>query len=304
MPAIDTSPLVDVTTADTAQLLELAQASDLAELGQTDYTLTDIQRVLADAGSQAWAIRGEAGYRAAGWLDSRPHRPALEAELLVEPGAGQEAADRVLDRILAVARDDEKHRPVHLFCQIDFALKHGLYQARGGVVVRHFFRMEVDLSSRQPAPAVSWPAGVTMSPVDGSDADFRGIHQVLDTAFRDHWNHAPAPYDDWLSRNTTMPDHDPSLWWLVRRDGAPVAATIMEAHDELGYVGVLGTLREARGLGLASRLLEAGFAEFARRGCTTAALHVDAANPTGAVRLYESVGMHAALHYALYAINP
>ena len=46
-----------------------------------------------------------------------------------------------------------------------------------------------------------------------------------------------------------------------------------------------------RGRGLGEALLRAAFAEFRRRGVATVGLKVDADNPTGAVRLYERVGM-------------
>lgn len=296
-------PLVDIAPDAVEPLFALARASDLAELGQTDYTSSDIQRVLTSPETQAWAIVDDGEYVAAGWLANRPQRPALEAELLVRPTAPAGSAERMLDRILDAARADDRKRPVHLFAQVQFQPKLALFDARGGEVVRHFFRMQVDLPHPDATPA-AWPDGVTMAPVDGSPEDFRAMYHVVDTAFQDHWQHASTPYDAWLARNTGMPAYDPTLWWLVRRDDVPVAAAIMEAHDALGYVGVLGTLREARGLGLASRLLKTAFAEFTRRGCTTSALHVDATNPTGAVRLYESVGMQVAVHYACYAIQP
>jgi ribosomal protein S18 acetylase RimI-like enzyme len=57
-------------------------------------------------------------------------------------------------------------------------------------------------------------------------------------------------------------------------------------------VGALGVRRRWRGRGYGRALLLHTFREFRRRGMTRATLGVDAANPTGATRLYESVGMH------------
>jgi ribosomal protein S18 acetylase RimI-like enzyme len=51
--------------------------------------------------------------------------------------------------------------------------------------------------------------------------------------------------------------------------------------------------RAWRGRGFGRALLHHSFREFRRRGLTRAALGVDAANATGATRLYESVGMRA-----------
>jgi ribosomal protein S18 acetylase RimI-like enzyme len=46
--------------------------------------------------------------------------------------------------------------------------------------------------------------------------------------------------------------------------------------------------------------LRHSFAEFHRRGVTKSSLSVDARNETGAVALYERVGMHIARQYDTY----
>jgi ribosomal protein S18 acetylase RimI-like enzyme len=49
--------------------------------------------------------------------------------------------------------------------------------------------------------------------------------------------------------------------------------------------------------------LETAFAEFHRRGYRRAGLSVDATNPTGAVALYESVGMKSLYEAILYEVD-
>ena len=58
-----------------------------------------------------------------------------------------------------------------------------------------------------------------------------------------------------------------------------------------GYVGAIGVRPAWRGKGLAKALLRRTFAEFWRRGITRVTLDVDSQNETGAVRVYERVGM-------------
>jgi ribosomal protein S18 acetylase RimI-like enzyme len=60
-----------------------------------------------------------------------------------------------------------------------------------------------------------------------------------------------------------------------------------------GYVRSLGVLREFRGRGLASLLLQRAFAYYRDRGCVSVSLGVDSASPTGANHLYEKVGMRS-----------
>ena len=63
---------------------------------------------------------------------------------------------------------------------------------------------------------------------------------------------------------------------------------------------VLGVRRPWRRRGLGRALLLEAFARFRERGCHAAALGVDGENTTGAVRLYESVGMRVAHRADVY----
>ncbi len=89
-----------------------------------------------------------------------------------------------------------------------------------------------------------------------------------------------------------MPDRDPSLWFLVRHEETVVAATRNDPERSGGgWIGALGVRRAWRGQGLAKALLLHSFREFHRRGKRRVGLGVDSENPTGATKLYESVGM-------------
>jgi ribosomal protein S18 acetylase RimI-like enzyme len=81
------------------------------------------------------------------------------------------------------------------------------------------------------------------------------------------------------------------------RDGEEIAAVVRNDPNRLrgGYLGALGVRRPWRGRGYGRALLLYSFREFRLRGMSRATLGVDAANPTGATALYESVGMHVEL---------
>ena len=86
-------------------------------------------------------------------------------------------------------------------------------------------------------------------------------------------------------------------------DGAPAGICLLsESRAELGegFVGVLGVLKDFRGRGLAQLLLRRAFVHYRERGRTAIALGVDATNTTGAVALYEKVGMSPALVFEVY----
>jgi ribosomal protein S18 acetylase RimI-like enzyme len=57
-----------------------------------------------------------------------------------------------------------------------------------------------------------------------------------------------------------------------------------------GWLKDLAVKASERGRGLGAALIQAGFAEFSRRGRKRIGLKVDPMNPTGAVRLYERLG--------------
>jgi ribosomal protein S18 acetylase RimI-like enzyme len=65
-----------------------------------------------------------------------------------------------------------------------------------------------------------------------------------------------------------------------------------EQEQDAGYVASLATLPSARGRGAGKALLRAYFAAEQEAGRSAVLLHVDVANVTGALKLYESVGMH------------
>ena len=160
-----------------------------------------------------------------------------------------------------------------------------LFRSRGYAEVRRFWEMGVDLDGEPPEPDV--PA----EPFAMDDA--RAFHAALEAAFADHWERHPEPFESWWERQVGRSNYDPSLWYVIR-DGEEIAATCRnEERESGGYVGSLGVRREWRGRGYGRALLLHTFREFHRRGHRRVTLGVDAANPTGATRLYESVGMHS-----------
>jgi len=82
--------------------------------------------------------------------------------------------------------------------------------------------------------------------------------------------------------------------------GAP-AKVLRRFEPGVGWVRILGVIREHRQRGLGQALLRHTFREFAGRGFNAVALGVDAENPTGAVRVYERAGMHVERTHLIYA---
>lgn len=122
--------------------------------------------------------------------------------------------------------------------------------------------------------------------------DERTLWQVASTAFVDHWDHRSLQsFESYRAEVFDDADWDPDLTYLAELDGAPVGEVVALAFSDLGYVASVGVLREARGIGVATAMLGRAFADLAARGLPRVELSVDATSPTGAVGLYERLGM-------------
>lgn len=167
-----------------------------------------------------------------------------------------------------------------------------LLASRGFREVRRFWDMAVEFEDEPPEPTIACEVF--------REEDAEAFHSALEEAFSDHWEHRPWSFEEWWTRQRARSNYDPSLWFLVR-DGDQVAAACRnEIRPSGGYVGALGVRKHARGCGYARALLHHSFREFRRRGLTRATLGVDASNPTGATKLYESVGMYVELEMIVW----
>ena len=133
------------------------------------------------------------------------------------------------------------------------------------------------------------------------EADLRAVHDVLEGAFTDHFNHSEETFHEFIHRLREDPGHRWDHWWLaeiVSADGNEVEAagallgTVAEsASGPAGsYVSYLGVLESARGRGVATGLLRTIIADAASRGRDRVGLEVDADSPTGADGLYTAMG--------------
>jgi mycothiol synthase len=171
-----------------------------------------------------------------------------------------------------------------------------LLRGRALHLVRHFWHMSIELPADVEAgPA---PAGIAVTPLRAPD-ELRAVHAVLNEAFADHWDHHAEPFERWIE-DWTPDGYDPALWRLAWQDERLVGALIAVVRGDRGWVSLLGVRADARGRGTAAALLRRAFAGFAGHGARVVLLAVDAANPTGATRLYESVGMRVVKRFDLW----
>ena len=170
----------------------------------------------------------------------------------------------------------------------DLAERHGL------PLERYFFELSRELDDHPPTAR---PDGVRI--VGWEPARSREVQHMLDGAFRDHWGHTDRTDEMWdevVGASAFRAD-----WSLLALDEATdtvVGAALNCAYEQdwlatglrEGYTDQLGVASTHRGRGTAAALLTESMRRFAAAGMQAAALGVDAANRSGALRLYESLG--------------
>jgi mycothiol synthase len=226
-------------------------------------------------------------FRSSGWVEPGLRRQGIGARLLA---AGQ-------DLIAARAREQATDRPMVLGTWADEkqAGKAALARAAGYEPVRWFFEMERTGIDADLPPVTLLPDGLELRPVGRAEA--RALWDADHEAFRDHWgghDDSEANFLRWVDAPEFQPQN-----FLVAYEGDEIAGAVLNVvyHEEnaelglrRGWLDSVFTRRAWRGRGLARALIVRSFHLLAGLGLDTAALGVDADNPSGALRLYESCG--------------
>ncbi|HLZ22697.1 MAG TPA: GNAT family N-acetyltransferase [Ktedonobacterales bacterium] len=300
------------TEANIPSILALIAADDIAHTGEADpWSADDIRSewIGVDLDHDAWIIETADGqvvgyamlfYRATDGNIERFHLDSYVHPAFTGRGIGTDLLRRLEARARELVTDTPSDRSVVLQSGTiahDTAARR-LLESRGYNLVRHFWRMRIDMTGAPPTPR--WPEGITVREcVAGQDE--RVFFDTLEEAFQDHWGHTPHEYGEWLKHNVKTASFDPSLWFLAL-DGMEPAGALRgkQMADGSGWVNTLGVRRPWRKRGLGRALLLQAFDTFYRRGVSSVALGVDAQNPTGATHVYEAAGMRIVREFAIY----
>jgi mycothiol synthase len=289
------------TLDDAPAILAMVHASDLAAVGEADFTADEVREALTDSGTDptrdCWVSLDETG-TIVGWAYPRNEtgRDRDFIEVYVWPERGLPAQRPLLSLLMerVAERAAEFGHQVYTVragaVPTEKAYVAALTDA-GFVFSRQHARMRMALDG-VPATPPEPPAGVTIRPVRPDDeADMRRFHAVIEEAFRDT-DHLSVDYPTWRRQV----DREPTkTWneWLVAEAGGEVAGVLQSADGEPdeGWVKRLAVARTHRQQGIGEALLRHAFAVYAGNGRCRAGLGVDMQNPTRAIRLYLAVGM-------------
>ena len=280
----------DATWEDFDAVVELLDTRSRAVFG--------VSEVQADHVRQRWQLPGFER----GWVSEADGRLAGYASL----DATQEAtvtttdadvADALLERVLERASERGFDHVAVTTVQEDAPLW-SLAERSGFDVDREILRMSRPLDGELPVP--TWPNGVEVRTY--TDADGTSVHTLLDEAYAG-WDrdYVGREHDAWLAVMTEHDEFDPSVWFLVERDGELVACALhWKVYRGRGWVKDIVVRESERGRGLGKALLHHAFRTYAEQGATSVGLKVDSTNPTGAPQLYERVGFVTNQRYAIW----
>ncbi len=298
------------TLGDLPDIYRLQVAHDVGVLGFPDLTEDDLCDEFTEPGfdpaTDGWLALDPAGAVAGyAWACRKGTSADVDIDFYVHPDADpglRAGLLSIVERRAAEIGGELGHDKIRTLvgCYRVALEEADLLAARGYDVVTTFHRMQVpldgDLGDVADPPL---PPGVTLAVCGTDEHLLRAAYGVKEISFRGHFGTVPQTFEEWYAFHDKRSVTDWSQMWYAELDDEPagvlLASNAFVATDNAGYVQTLGVHPRARGRGLAKFLLRTSFAEMRRRGRTSAILGVDTNNSTGALALYESVGMRPTL---------
>lgn len=150
-----------------------------------------------------------------------------------------------------------------------------------------------------PPPAPSPPEGITIRPFERG-VDEPAVYRVVEDAFNEWRDRTPASFEEWANQFPAHPSFAPGLSPLAFDGDELVGATVYldYEHSDEGWVQQLATKATHRHRGIARALLHHAFGSAYASGKRACGLSTNSS--TGALSLYEKVGMHVRRSYTRY----
>jgi ribosomal protein S18 acetylase RimI-like enzyme len=147
-----------------------------------------------------------------------------------------------------------------------------------------FIHMRRDLTA--PINAPRWPRGISLAELENGDA--REIHALLTLAYSAGGG-GVGDFETWWTGLLTDLEFDRNLC-VVAKDERDRIVGFIQCWTT-AFIKDVVVHPEARRQGLAEAMLNHAFGLFQALGMEHVDLKVEKGNPTGAIRLYERMGM-------------
>lgn len=206
---------------------------------------------------------------------------------------------------LAVTLARKSHPTFRLWPGVHSAdhLYQSLLVERGFAVLRRYWLMQMELDSPEE---LSWPESSELVEVGADKRLLFEMWQIHQDSFSEHFGFMPRPFESWSEKLGRDAQEKNQRGWILRIGGEGVGFIDCDdtlLHEDSGYVAGLGVRKAFQGRGLGEMLLRFAIRQSAQDGRRKLTLNVDAGNESGALRLYEKVGMKIASEWHQYE-NP
>lgn len=297
--------LREVTLDDADALTAVENACSLAEVGHETTSVEDLRRWLLspDRRPGCWVAAEIPGEGMLGYANVIGEAPFVSqwGHVFVHPGAkGQGIGARLLGWCVSLATRLSLEAPVdaapvlHVWRWESNSRAAELFEANGFREIRSFYTMALQMDALpDPAPL---PNGISVRPID-VDREARAAYDTHIDAFSEHFGLGAFTYEAFRFEVIDDVRFDPRFL-LVAVDGSGelVGTCTLKGfpddNPEVGIVEELAVREPWRRRGIGTALLTEGLRALHARGLMDVALDVDASNETGAVRLYERLGMY------------
>jgi mycothiol synthase len=309
-PELDTSnyKVFHPEPADLEAITSMISAAALAESGEDDFSEDDLRHDWNRQGfkldKDAWKVVTSDGKQIVGYVDlwNRSNHAYLMADGYVHPEFTGQGIGRSLLRLIEAraAEHLKKADPrlrVFILNGVDGANKSAvqLHEKEGYQPSQYFYRMKTQMENLPQSP--DWPPGIDWQPFQLGEE--QAVFEVISEAFPEYWGPASRGFDEWR-RRMERDRFDPSLWFIAWNGAKIAGCSLCHIKGDTGWVNQLAVSTQWRNKGLGMALLQQSFREFFSRNIKAVALGVDAANPTGATRLYEKAGMQVVHSYIVF----
>jgi len=301
---------------DADEVAALIVAVDVAATGETaasrDDLLSEWGQPRFDLDRNAWlVVTGDGRAAAYAWVFDLADHAAVDGQFLVHPDHQWRGLEGPLFEwvergaaVLATAAPAGAEVTLGVWCSRGDR-RAELYLAAGYARTRSFLRLRLALDHLPDDPlAYAPPPGLEVRRFVAPDNE-RAAWATLEESFADHFRESPTPFEEWRAL-ALGPGADTDLWFTAWGGDQMAGCVICYAETYGGYIDRLGVRRPWRRRGLGRLLLLTAFSALRDRGCAEVLLGVDADNQSGALGLYESLGMRRTLVNDFYekALEP
>jgi mycothiol synthase len=223
-------------------------------------------------------------------LNPDSSRKRFYLDIYTRPGA--QTLLPSLDLALELARNHNSEYRLWLGTQSNDLAYTNLLESRGFTILRKYWTLEMKLPVHIQSDSQSLDV-IRKLDLNKED-DLRTYHEVHQDSFSQHFGFMPRQFDEWSDLVIRDKDEINMQAWLISVNSYPAGFVDFndeQLHNDSGYISGLGVRQAFQGKGLGEALLRHAIQVNSELGRSKLCLSVDAGNESGALRLYEKVGM-------------